>query len=268
MTELTPIFDQVKAFVEQNASSGVVNHSMLVAVMFLAAGVGLSVLGAKLARPGVVVALGVLGAYGGLIFARESGFSSIVCTAVGAGMVGTIAHLTFRLWVGVAAAVVLSSVALGTFSYQQIVPHVASFQDSLTTDTGQFSLPSPAEQAEYRSRTPQQWANQFWAYVTARDAHVGRNGVLLGAGAALMGLFLGVVAMRWMLILSTSLVGTVFVTAAIGAIVFNLFPSYRSLEVRPAVLSAGMGGFLVASLILQTMLTRKAPTSSEKKADA
>ena len=268
MTELTPIIDQAKAFIEQNVSSGVVNQSMLVAAVFLAAGVGLSVLGAKLARPGVVVALGALGAYGGWVFARESGLPSIVCTAVGAGMVGTIAHLTFRLWVGVAAAVVLSSAVLGTFSYQHIVPHVASFQDSLTADTGQFSLPSPEEQAEYRSRTPLQWADQFWAYVTARDVHVGRNSALLGAGAALMGLFLGVVAMRWMLILSTSMVGTVFVTAAIGSIVFHLFPSYRAIEVRPAVLSAGMGGFLVASLILQTMLTRRAPTSDDKKADA
>ena len=85
--------------------------------------------------------------------------------------------------------------------------------------------------------------------------------------ALLTGLCLGIVAVRWALILATSLVGTVLVTTAAATLLTRSVPeSYQAFQSNPGLVGVGVGGFLVTSLILQTMLSRKSPAAKGESA--
>jgi len=163
---------------------------------------------------------------------------------------------------------VLSILALGTFGQQKVMPHLAEFDTMLASSPteGQqtFMIPSPGEQEENRQRSVNDYASEFWSFATARDGTLPVNTALVGFGAAAVGLFLGVVAVRWMLILATSVAGTLLVTSSVATILSRyLADSYQPLLRNPGVMGMGVGAFLVASLIIQTLLTRKARESGQ-----
>lgn len=268
MTDLTPVFEQIREFAVQNVPPGFQEWTVAIAAVFLVCGIGMSVLGAKIAKPAMTTVLGLLGGLGGVVFARNSGIHEAIGGLVGAVMLGTVSHLTFRLWVGVASALVFSTVALGAFSYQEVMPHVKEFDGLVTWSPvhGQqaFTLPSPEQQAANIQPEFKEWARDFWAFATERDQTLPINSQLVGFGAAAVGLFLGVIAVRWMLILATSIVGTSLVTTAVATTVTHYSPgSEQAVLEHSGVMGLGVGAFLVSSLILQTLLTRKAPNSGQ-----
>ncbi|MCH8242373.1 MAG: hypothetical protein IH897_07170 [Planctomycetes bacterium] len=166
---------------------------------------------------------------------------------------------------------VLSTLALGAFSYQEVVPHANQFLDGMVTSSsveGQpaFTLLSPEKQTAYIHPDFKERAKDFWAYATQQDERLPINTQLVGFGAAALGLFLGVIAVRWMLILATSIVGTGLVTSAVATTVAHYSPGSEQTFLNNAgVMGMGVGAFLVSSLILQTLLTRKAPESGQGK---
>ncbi len=267
MTEITPILDQTRLFIEQHAPAKLLDETVPVAILCLLLGIGISVLGARLARVGATLAFAVLGGVVGTYLAHESGFPVPLCVAGGALVIGTIGYQTFRLWVGVAAAAVFASVTMGAFSYQRVLPHVADFDRvAITVPAGGetvFAPPSPSEQQAYRDRTPGQWFEEFRAFLERQDSGLERNGRALALAALLTGLCLGVVAVRWALIVSTSLVGTSLVVTAIGALLTNFAhdESYQAFQKHPGIVGMAVGGFLMTSLILQTLLTRRTPSA-------
>ncbi|MHC4695237.1 MAG: hypothetical protein ACYTFA_00690 [Planctomycetota bacterium] len=272
MTDLQPILDRVRTFAEQSGHTDLLANAVPIAIMCLVVGIGLSVLGAKLARPGATLALGALGAAVGVWFSRTAQFADpaggLIGAAVGAVVFAMIAHRAFPMLVGVATAVVFSSVALGTFGGQRVLPHYAEFTElnvpAVPEPVG-FAIPSPEQQEEYLNKSPREFAGEFWAFVNEKDATVASNSRLLGVGAGVMGLFLGLVAVRWMLILSTSLVGTALLTTGVGTILKTVCSaeSFLAMQSHSAAVGMGVGAFLVTSLVLQTLLTRKAPTDKE-----
>ncbi len=265
MTEdIASILEQARILVLQHAPADLLKEAVPFGIVCLLAGIGLSVLGAKLSRFGMTGGFAVLGAYIGVFFARETGFPALVCAPIGAVMIGVIGYQTFKLWVGLVAALVLSSAALGIFGYQRVAPHYDEFEQTATVSVveapGSFMLPSPEQQQVYRERSPSQWAKEFWNFVTQKDANVERNGRAVVLAAMVTGLCLGVLAMRWALILSTSLLGTALVTTAIATLLTHSVPrSYEAFQHNPSLIGIGIGAFLVFSLVLQTLLTRKAP---------
>lgn len=268
--QLAAILEQCRLLVLQHAPADVLKEAIPFGIVCLIVGIVLSVLGAKLARFALTCGFALLGGYLGSVFGRETGFPMPVCGIVAALMIGVVGYHTFRLWVGLAAAAVLSAVVMGTFSYRHVVPHVVEYQQSISNvaaaEPGTFSVPSLDQQQAYRDRTPQQWAQELWTFVSAKDVRIERQGKALGLAALVTGLCLGVVAVRWALILSASLVGTALVTTALGTLVTHSFPgSYQSFEQHPGLVGVGVGSFLVTSLVVQTLVTRKAP--SEKKED-
>ena len=273
MNDLAPILQQARAFIEHNVPVEMLQRTVALSILALIIGIGLSVLGAKMAKPALTTALALVGGVFGVAFAQLAGYSGmpgpVVGGAVGAVMFGIVGALTFRIWVGVVTAVVLSSIALGAFGYDRVIPHVAEFDGMVTwptvTGASEFSVPSPQQQQVYRDRSPRQWAEEFWAFATGKDASLAVNGKLICLGALAAGLFLGVIAMRWMLILSTSVLGTVLVASSVATMITHSVPdAYQTILGHPGVVGMGVGGFLVTSLILQTLLTRKAPSTSEQ----
>jgi hypothetical protein len=266
--EIASILERLRLFVEQHAPAELLQQAVPFAIVCLVAGVGLSVLGAKVARFGATGAFVLLGAYAGVLLGRETGYPLPVCGAVGALMIGVIGHQTFRLWVGLVTASVLSLATLGVFSYQRVIPHIAEFEGLppvvTTEEASSFELPSPEEQQAYRDRSIGRWAKDLWGYVVQQDVQVERNGKALAALAMLSGLCLGVVAVRWALILSTSVIGTALVTTAIGMLLARSAPdSYQAFQAQPGLVGAVVGAFLVSSLVVQVLLTRKAPSGKQ-----
>ena len=277
MSELTPIFDQLKLLADQHVPPELLTKAVPAAVICLVLGVGLSVFGAKLSRFGLSVAFVMLGAAAGLYFGRELGYPALLCALVGAAMIGAIGHMTFRLWVGVATAVVFSAFAMGAFSYHRVIPHVAEFQESRESmvtwspveGPRVFAVPSPEEQRAYLAHSPGEWVESLWNHVTLIDAHAERHGKALALVAFVAGLCIGVLAVRWMLILTTSLVGTALMTTSVATLIARLMPSsYQSFGENPGVVGIGVGVFLATSLIVQALLTRKAPPASKPVAES
>ncbi len=271
MNEVETILEQARLFLVEHAPTDFLRGAVPAALVFLVAGIGLSVLGAKLARFGITSAFVALGGVLGARFGQEMGFHPFICVLGGGFLIGVIAYQTFRLWVGVGAAIVFSSLVLGTFGYQRVVPYVAEFHQVAQQPAIQspitMKVPTPLEQQAYRERTPRQWAEEFWAFVTARDANVARNTKALATVALLTGLCMGIVAVRWALILATSLVGTVLVTTAAATLLTRSVPeSYQAFQNNPSLVGVGVGGFLVTSLILQTMLSRRSPSAKGESA--
>jgi len=274
MNDFAPILEQLRIFAEQQSNVDIIARAVPISIVSLVIGIGLSVLGAKLAKPGVTLLSAIVGGLVGVWFADAARVSQpvggVIGGLMGVAMFGTIAHLTFRIWVGVAAAVVLASLSLGTFGKQRILPHYADFASTdmrTAVDSVGFAVPTAEERNVYLERTPREFAQQFWAFVNERDLTVELDGKLVAVAAAVAGLFLGVVAVRWMLILSTSIIGTVLVATGITALFDACFPGfYAALERNPDVTGMGIGAFLVTSLILQTLLTRKAPEGKKQPA--
>jgi len=269
MNEIAAILDQLRQLLEDSGRTDLLTKSVPIAIVSLVAGIGISVLGAKLARPGMTLALALIGAVLGASFASEAGFPAPLGSIVAAAMFAAIAHHTFPMWVGVATAAVFSSVALGTFGQQRVLPHYSEFREidwSEAAGSVQFAVPTPQQQEVYLSRTPKEYIQDFWTFATQKDASVAHDGKLLGIGAAVAGLFLGVIALRWMLILSTSLVGTALVITGVATVFSACVPgSYEALN-HPAAMGMCAGGFMVTSLIVQTLLTRKAPSENTGRA--
>ncbi len=269
MNELAGIFEQFRLFVVEQAPVGLMTHAAWTAIAVLVVGVAISVLGAKMARWGITCCFALIGAGIGVYFSRFAGFPATPCVLVSGAMLAIVGSLTHRLWVGVVASIVLSALVLGGFGYHRIAPHVCSFDPMVAWsaadgESSELLLPTPEQQEAYRDRTPQQWFQEFWSFVLEHDVDVPRNGKALALAAAIIGLFLGVFAVRYVLILSTSLIGTLLVTTAVAALGTQLFPGfYQSGFEHPGMVGMGVGGFLVSSLIVQTVLTRD--TSSKQQ---
>ncbi len=267
MAEFSTKLEQLRMFLVQHLPTETFANAVPVAILVLIVGIAISVLGAKLARIGVTAGFVGLGAFAGYRFGLHTEFPPPLCALVAAGMIGVIGHLTFRLWVGAAVAVVLASLALGTFSYEKLLPHVTEFENTQMVampasagGSAGFAVPTPDEQQAYLKRSPRELATQFWDYANLQDVTIERRAQAIGLAALVTGLFLGVVAVRWALVISTSLLGTVLVAGSVGALFASFYPpSYQSFLSHPAVGGMAAGLFMLTSLSLQAMLTRKTP---------
>jgi len=271
MNEVASVLEQLRVFFVQHAPTSMPTGSVPVAVVCLVGGIVLSVLGAKFARFGLTTAFVLLGGLLGAGFADGLSFSRAACIPVGALLFGVIGFQTFRLWVGVASAAVLSAIVLGTFGSQRVAPHVAEFQQlspwvisdssaqSIPGTTAEYVIPTRDQQTAYVERSPRQWASEFWSYLSERDASTARNGQAIAALTTLGGLCLGLLAVRLALVVSTSLMGTVLVTTGMATLLTHSVPdSYQAFQKNPTLVGVGIGAFLVTSLALQAMLMRKA----------
>ncbi|MBU0607254.1 MAG: hypothetical protein KKI08_05175, partial [Armatimonadetes bacterium] len=218
-----------------------------------------------------------LGAWAGLGFAAAVDLSPYVCVPIAAVLIGMIGYHAFGFWVGLTMSAVLATVVVGGFSFLRLQPYVSSFETHLQTVTAPesdaFPLVSEAfpltSAAEGPAACPAgAWLTQFGGYLREQDASAARLGSALGATSVLVGMLLGLMAVRFALVVSTSVLGTLL--AAGGAVMLlnewgpsGMFGGGQS----QTALGLGIGSFLVTSLCLQTVLTRQpapAPPDKEK----
>ncbi|MFH0982978.1 MAG: hypothetical protein V2A79_15770 [Planctomycetota bacterium] len=260
--QLNQFVDQVQRLWQTHVPPEYQVPVLPVAVGMLLFGVGVSVLGAKLARFGITCGFAGVGVLVALALAPAIGVSTVAALVVGVLLAGGIGYALFRLWVGLAAAVFFSAVALGVYGSQVVAPHFIAY-DPAATFNGTFSLPDPSADdttAERALSDMRAWADDFWLYVQSREADVNRRILGIGLGAALVGLLLGMMLPRLILIVASSVVGTLMVMSGLAGLAARSridLPQAAGQHGR-VVAVAGLV-FLLASLLLQTLLTRKTP---------
>lgn len=272
MNELQSVIDQLRLFTEQHIPPEMLPHIAWGAVAVVLAGIGLCVLGAKLARFGITCVFVLIGGGIGLEFAHMASFPTAPCVALGAAAVATVAFLTYRLWVGVAAAVVLGGVALGVFGYQKVMPHVQDFDPAVawaaSEQADEFTLLTPEQQEAYANPSADEWFRGLWRHVSERDVAAPQYARAIGLAAVVIGLLIGVLAVRPTLILATSIIGTFFVASGLGALAQQYMPAtYQAGFGHPVVMGVLLGALGISSVIVQTLLTRKAPQPDSESSD-
>jgi len=283
--QLSELVDVVRRLWETHVPAEFQVPVLPVAIGILVVGIGLSVLGAKLARSGITCGF----AAGGMLIALALpiGLPLVVAVLVGTVVIGGIGYMLFRLWVGLAMAVFFAAVAAGAYGSHTVVPHLLTYESTHDFE-GTFTLPDPSQtSASFRAFTfvessetarsfasvttsgaataenvlsnVRAWADDFWLYVKEQEVDVNRRMLGIAMGAALFGLLLGMVLPRFTLIGVSAVVGTVLVMSGLAGMA-----SHYQVDLQPTaelhgktVAVAGIV-FLFASVLLQAMLTRKA----------
>jgi hypothetical protein len=260
--QLTQFLDQVQRLWETHVPPEYQVPVLPVAVGSLLLGIGLSVLGAKLARVGVTLGFVAVGVLLASALAPIIHTPVIAVVLIGALLAGGIGYALFRLWVGLAAAAFFAAIAVGTYGSQVVVPRFIEY-DPAYKFNGTFTLPDKAEGDTTSDRVLsdlQTWADDFWLYVQSREVDVNKRIWGMGLGAALIGLVLGMLLPRFTLIVATSMVGTLMVMSGLAGLAAQLHVDLPAAAGQHGRILAVAGiVFLGASLLLQMLLTRKAP---------
>jgi hypothetical protein len=227
------------------------------------AGVLLSTLGAKLARPAVTLVFGGLGVLAAATFGQQLDLPPVALYVIAVVLFAVVGFAAFRLWVGLGTAALLAAIAVGAYGSQRVLPYWADFSEtypSVSSVSPEYVIPDEpiADRSPWEGVA--QTSRDFWAHVTAEQTDVERNTLLIAAVAGIFGLVLGSIAVRFTLVVFTALLGTGLLISGLGLGLHALSPgATATLPDHPNVVTGAALSFLVASLILQTLLTRRPP---------
>lgn len=272
MDNISYIQEQLRLFAEQHVPPEVLGQAVVAGLATLVGGIILAVLGARLVRPVVTIAFALVGAGLGVKYAYLLPLPLPLVAIAGAFVLGAIGFLIHKLLVGIVIAAVVAVVALSVFGYREIGPELSQYLDQqqgvMAADGAEFALLTPEQQSAYTAQSPITWAEGFWNHLRSKDADIQGKMAAVGAVAALAGLLLGVLATRFALIVTTSLLGTALVAVGLAIVGSEYAPDLytRAMEASGLVPSALLGLFL-ASMVLQGLLNRRPPKPQVLPAD-
>jgi hypothetical protein len=257
MDALSQLGDQVRMFLDQHVPPVAMVTSAITAVVI---GLGLSVLGAKLARFAMTAVFALGGAAVGALISREWAVSVPLSMLVSGGFAGVIGFFFHRLWIGLITALLFAGIIGGGVGLRSLAPMLADYEQMpaivQTTGNGGFTIPDPETQADYLNPEFRRWAQGFWSYAKGQDLRIQEKLSLLTVGAALVGFLLGALAVRFTLILVTAILGTAMVTSGLAALAQQYQPDLVQASIdHPQIGALACGIFLVGSLVVQTLLT-------------
>ncbi len=271
MDALSQLGDQVRMFLDQHVPPVAMVTSAITAVVI---GLGLSVLGAKLARFAMTAVFALGGAAVGALISGEWAVSVPLSMLVGGGFAGVIGFFFHRLWIGLITALLFAGIIGGGVGLRSLAPMLADYEQMpaivQTTASSGFSIPDPDTQADYLNPEFRRWAQGFWSYAQGQDLRIQEKLSLVTVGAALVGFLLGALAVRFTLILVTAILGTAMVTSGLAALAQQYQPDLVQASIdHPQIGALAWGIFLVGSLVVQTLLTSsdkssRAPTTKVK----
>ncbi|GMU36467.1 MAG: hypothetical protein KJ057_07400 [Phycisphaerae bacterium] len=274
MNQWSATVSQIQEFLNQHVPAEVVQRAGLGALGAIVGGVLLCVLGAKLARVGFTGAWALVGALVGYRVAQEAGMHPVPGALLFAAGIGVIGHLTYRFWVGVLTAGVITALVLGAFGYQRVGPRLQEYNERQSallvahteaSDEGAaFSIPTAEEQNGYRREPFRRHVSEFWGYVKTQDATVAGHAKALGLTALVFGLLVGLSTIRYTMILTTSLLGTALLGTGIVGGVNALWPGFAAAAANKPILNIVVFAvFMLISIFLQVRLTRAAKEDGE-----
>ncbi len=261
---MSDVLTTIQTFLRDTVPQATLDQAPKAAIVALFAGVMLSVLGAKLSRFALTAAGVVVGGYIGLvILAHDTQMPRALCVLVPAAVVGGIGYQSYRLWSGLLAASLVTALALGTFSYQRVLPYVADLQASAQHAVAQVPPPDQvvlpsAEALQTAQASAMETLKGYWTQASTVDPQLTPHARSLGTATALLGLLVGMIFLRASMILCTSFLGTVLLGSGLAALIQSISPGfYQSLVDHPNIGGTAMGLCFVISLIMQARLTRQ-----------
>ncbi len=269
MSDYLTVFDHVRGLAEQHLPHEAMPSVLAIAIVLAGGGILLSVLGARLAKGALTFAFLIGGGLAAAGVARHLGWGGREAALLVAGGVvvsGLLGYFVFRLWVGVVVAVLLATVGSIAFNQARILPALKSFDHAAYVASGaggeRFALLDPAVQADYAKPTPQRWVRDFVNDLTTRDPGVRRSVGVAAVCWGAVGLLLGALLTRFTLITLTSAIGTAAFAGGAALLAANLRPDdYARATAQPLPIAIGVGACFVAALVLQTLMTRRAPAA-------
>lgn len=259
----------------QHLPSEVMATQFPAAIVAMLFGVGICVLGAKLARWFITILFASAGLVCGLSIGNAFGFSSPVAALGGGLVLGGVGFSLHRFWVGLLAGAFLSSIALTLVSSQMALPHLLDFveleksQHASEVQSGEVQdfQPGPGSGAiETGWQKLRGYGDRFESYLKEQQPTLQRNAVLWSVGAGLLGLLMGLFLNRLTLILFTAAFGTILISGGIfvlgNGMGMNLVQASRD---RPGMTALAVLSFFVVSVALQTALTKKAAATASEK---
>ncbi|GJM26384.1 MAG: hypothetical protein DHS20C16_27990 [Phycisphaerae bacterium] len=269
MNEMTNYISTLFDVFKQHLPSEVIATQFPAAIVAILMGVGVCVLGAKLARWFITIIFASAGMVCGLGLGKALGFSSPI-SALGGGLaLGAVGFSLHRFWVGLMAAAFLSSVALGVVSSQSAFPRLSEFNDleqksQIVTEVQDFQL-GPSENALQSGWDKlDAYGDRFWEYLNKQDSSLKLKVVGWGVGAGLVGLLLGLLLSRITLIVFTAAFGTLLISSGVYVLGNGMgMDMLQATRDRPAMSGLAILSFFVVSVALQTALTRKEAPASE-----
>lgn len=265
--------DQARAFLQHYVPDTVaVPAAYGSAGLMVVLGLGLAVLGAKLARFSLTLAFAGAGAIVGAAVSDLLHISTPICAVAGGVVLGIVGLALHRLWVGLAAAVMFGSLAAGVVGYQGAWPHLMRYEAPppiVATTPGQpreaytdAELLSDlkaggADLDQWWQGDFRRWRDGFRSYVSENEPGFEKRAGLITAGGALFGLLFGLIAARAAAVVMTSFLGTVMMLSGAGVLVMQLQPElYLGARNHPQFMTGVAGTILLGSLILQGLLSR------------
>ena len=279
MDQMTQLGEQARMFLEHHVPPEVTTPLLLaVPIGFIVIGLGLAVLGAKLAKPTLAVAFGVGGVVGGgLLIGRGINVSPAIVMLLGGLVCGVAGYMLHRLWVGLGAAVLISTLAGAGYGAQSLLPALQNYHVEFPTmaagNEERFTLPESEGRGEVFSGEFKTWVSDvgawgegFWRQASAGDVRLKRYLPMVAIGAGLVGLVFGLVAPRFTMISLTSVLGVGLMLSGSSALVHRFEPGvYEAAMGNPRAMGVACAAILLGSVIVQTLLTRSDKKQSKKQ---
>ena len=225
-------------------------------------GLILALWGTRVFRPVLVLAFAAGGAWVGLAGNQWLGLGQWFCLISAALVFGALGFVLYRLWVGVGWAALLVCAGLSVLGYRQALPHWEAFDQSRLTEAilaeDAFQPPTVEEQASFNQPDPAVVLGKFGSYLAENVPHIQRNALLIIVLVGVVGLLMGLVAVKFTVILASSLVGVSLLGSAVGYGLQRFEPEIleRALG-RPAAVWAGLGLAVVLSMAIQWFQVRR-----------
>ncbi len=228
-------------------------ETMLGALLALLVGLALAFRGAKLAQLLVTTVGLAAGAGVGYALAQRAGTPAAISAAVGAVLVGYLAHRSHRWWLGVGTVLTLILLSFGWQLFRQA--DLADWLNGAATgerSAAAITLPSPDEQLqnlypEYRDRVA-----RLGRKIGDTVRGWGPSGWLIPAAGLVLGVVLALRALRIVAVVWVGMLGASLAVCGAAGLLAALSPALQErMSQRPDVLVWSAAGTCVLGLVYQ-----------------
>ncbi len=195
--------------------------------------------GAKVIRGLLILMGGIVGGYAGYVVAGYLGKPVALCVVSGGVAAVLISLVLVKLWIVLLSGVLAGSVALIVFcAYEGVPRRFEEFarhrQTPVASADSEFPLPDHKTASARSTGGILEVVGPFVEELHRRRDPLLRDAVICVATAALVGGVLGVVLVRWTMILWTSLVGIGLAVGGGGVLIAGPRPEWHDYVIRHA----------------------------------
>jgi hypothetical protein len=262
--EIEPLLELVR----HHMPPELLDHALIGAGIGGVCGLILAIWGLRIFRPVLVLCFVAGGACVGMAGNQWLQLGQWFCVVCGALVFGALGFVLYRLWVGVAWAALLVSIAMGVFGYRTAWPHWDAFSEerlshSVLPETD-FQPPTADEQAEANQPDPTVVFREFGGYLTEAVPNIQRDSVAIIGLAGVLGLLMGLLAARFTVIFGTALLGV----SLVGGSAWYILSEYRpdtllQATSRPGAMWAGVGIAVLTCMAIQYFQARTRPAAQQ-----